>query len=309
MGNNGDETFVARVTARPLRHIVAAKFRQSVPLSVLGDILGEEGRWSWAHSIGACTEAEIAAALPAVPPLEFRRINAAEEPELFLRRGLVDAQRFIDAYEAHGSPPATRPARILDFGCGCGRVARFLSLRPDLWQVHGSDVNRDLVDWCRQNLPNFEATTNERQPPLDYPDRFFDMVYSFSVFSHTPEELTQLWLAEIARLLPPGGVLSVTTMGLHALTVLRGSEVTRERFEMTTEIVEQLTGDIETSGFASRPQPDLPRAMGDVGPGYGLSFVLPDRVASAWIGELYDLVDQQVGVINNWQDLTVLVRR
>ena len=50
-----------------------------------------------------------------------------------------------------------------------------------------------------------------------YPDDSFDVVYACSVFSHLPETLHLLWLAEIRRVLRPGGVLVATTLSESAV--------------------------------------------------------------------------------------------
>src|SRR6185503_21358796 len=39
---------------------------------------------------------------------------------------------------------------------------------------------------------------------------FFDVVYAYSVFTHLPEDVQTHWLAEISRVLKPGGVLVAT---------------------------------------------------------------------------------------------------
>jgi SAM-dependent methyltransferase len=117
---------------------------------------------------------------------------------------------------------------ILDFGCGCGRMTRhFHALQKA--QVFGTDYNPTLVDWCRRSLPFAEFAVNELRPPLVYRDGQFDFIYAFSVFTHLPEWLQEAWLAELSRVLRPGGRVLVTTQGAaYAQEHLPGPE--RERF-------------------------------------------------------------------------------
>ena len=101
---------------------------------------------------------------------------------------------------------------LLDFGCGCGRIIRhFHSLKKT--KVYGTDYNRKLIEWCRQNLTFAEFEMNQLQPPLIYRAAQFDLIYAYSVFTHLPEPLQMSWLAELWRVLKPNGHLIMTTHG------------------------------------------------------------------------------------------------
>lgn len=100
---------------------------------------------------------------------------------------------------------------ILDFGCGCGRTLRhFAGLKTV--RVEGTDYNPELVGWCRPNLGFARFGLNRLAPPMRYRDGSFDLVYAFSVFTHLPEPLQHAWMAELRRILKPGGYLAISTM-------------------------------------------------------------------------------------------------
>ena len=101
---------------------------------------------------------------------------------------------------------------ILDFGCGCGRVTRFLR-GLDRARIHGSDYNPRLVSWCKENLTFAEFDTNDQAPPLRYESDSFDFIFMGSVFTHLDEELQKAWMNELKRVLAPGGYIYFTTHG------------------------------------------------------------------------------------------------
>jgi SAM-dependent methyltransferase len=101
---------------------------------------------------------------------------------------------------------------ILDMGCGCGRVLRHWS-RVDGPRFYGCDYNRSAIEWCRGALPFATFAVNNLAPPLPYADASFDLIYVISVFTHLPEHLQLPWMAELRRVLKPGGKLLVTYHG------------------------------------------------------------------------------------------------
>jgi len=100
---------------------------------------------------------------------------------------------------------------ILDFGVGCGRVARHWA--GSGVDVHGCDYNPVLVEWCRRNLPHVTAASNGLDPPLSYENERFDFVYALSVFTHLTERQQRLWITELRRVTRPGGLVLFTTHG------------------------------------------------------------------------------------------------
>ena len=97
--------------------------------------------------------------------------------------------------------------RVLDFGCGAGRVLRHLvpeAPRAELW---GCDIDRPSIEWLEQNLsPPLHVFVNGERPPLPHASGTFDLIYAASVFTHLVDEWSA-WLLELHRLLADDGLL------------------------------------------------------------------------------------------------------
>jgi SAM-dependent methyltransferase len=100
-------------------------------------------------------------------------------------------------------------AHILDWGVGCGRIARYF-LEDGFEELHGVDIDAVNVAWCIENFPGATFQRCGFDPPLPYTSSSFDVVYGHSVFSHLDEPSEKSWLRELNRVLAPGGVGCVT---------------------------------------------------------------------------------------------------
>lgn len=144
--------------------------------------------------------------LPMPPPVLAMTVAGTAGQAWFSQRGQVDRDRFLGLAQAHGLP-ATGPVDVLDFGCGCGRIARWAEtdIQARGGTFYGSDLNPKLIRWCAANLKG-RYFVNRLRPPLDLPDGCVDLVYAHSVLTHLSEATTTAWLAEIHRVLRPGGL-------------------------------------------------------------------------------------------------------
>ncbi len=116
--------------------------------------------------------------------------------------------------------------RILDWGCGPGRVIRHLPKAVDNGcSYYGTDYNAKTIDWCKKNLPGIEFNNNKLEAILPYYDNFFDAIYGISIFTHLSEQLHYDWMKELTRILKPGGIMFLTTQGDNFKVKLTGAEL------------------------------------------------------------------------------------
>jgi len=109
--------------------------------------------------------------------------------------------------------------RVLDWGVGCGRLARHFPAHRAQALV-GCDIDADNVVWCATNLPaTFVAS--RLSPPLPFERESFDVAYGLSVFTHLREAMQLRLLDELARVAKPGAILMMTTHGRTAIDFSR----------------------------------------------------------------------------------------
>lgn len=107
-------------------------------------------------------------------------------------------------------PGGLEEARVLDFGCGWGRLTRFLARDAAPGRLYGCDPVELILDICRQTrVPAVLARSDVRSPRLPFDERF-DLAFAFSVFTHLSEPAHRDALAALHGGLRPGGLLVVT---------------------------------------------------------------------------------------------------
>lgn len=190
-----------------------------------------------------------------VPDADRRfRVIGNRDLNGFLRLGATDAHRIKEAFERIAGRPWRDAGVVLDWGVGCGRVARHLGPLV-AGQFHGCDIDDDNVAWCAANLDGIFASSR-LEPPLPYPDASFDAIYGISVFTHLRAPWEARWLEELHRVMRPGGVLMVT---VHGQTAIDFANLNPGDFKALKERVQQ-EGLVVTStnnqldGFVEHPE-------------------------------------------------------
>jgi len=165
---------------------------------------------------------------------------------LAIRAGVPDPADVIDSYRAVGRDSRAtilellgtswsfEGTRVLDFGCGSGKVMRhFLPEAAAGCELWGCDIDERSIDWINAELhPPLNAFVNGEVPPLDQPSASFDLVWSVSVFTHLTDHWAG-WLAELHRVLKPGGLAIVSFLGGAMYEVWNDEAWEADRIGMT----------------------------------------------------------------------------
>jgi len=114
--------------------------------------------------------------------------------------------------------------RVLDFGCGSGRMLRQFTPEACDAEFWGCDLDASSVDWLQANFcPPFNVFHSSEAPGLPQDDGFFDLIYAFSVYTHFTDNWAG-WLLEHHRVLAEGGLLFATFLGEGMLEPLTGEQ-------------------------------------------------------------------------------------
>ena len=199
---------------------------------------------------GADTTRTVGETRPPDPPalqraLVSMRLRAADLVDTVSgRRDRLTPPRRLSLYVGHGDFRATGEEflglfrqlvdlraqdRVLDIGCGIGRMARVLVpvLRPP-GSYDGFDIAQDGIRWCQAHYRDTPApfrfehadvhnsvyNAAGRDTPetyrFPYGDDSFDLAIATSVFTHLLPKAADHYLAQAARVLAPKGRLFTT---------------------------------------------------------------------------------------------------
>jgi SAM-dependent methyltransferase len=176
------------------------------------------------QSVEAVRECAVATSCPVFAahpsPHLLQRIGGSTDLRVFYRLGVQlssDVKRATEPLLAHIANP-----RILDWGCGCGRLAIHLRRHWPTAKVHACDLDREAVRWCAENIADVDAFVSDLHPPLPLSPESIDLVIGSSVMTHLGQSNQAAWLNEIHRILRPGGIAALSTHGEFAAS-FRGS--------------------------------------------------------------------------------------
>jgi SAM-dependent methyltransferase len=147
--------------------------------------------------------------LPSVPNPEFQELWNGRSGLALACQSRAFYTRLCAAYGRHGERPLA-DAWVLDFGCGWGRLTRYLARDVTPGRLYGCDPVEGILDVCRANRVPARFAQSEFLPDRLPFDERLDLAFAFSVFTHLSEAAHERCLLALHRSLRPGGILIVT---------------------------------------------------------------------------------------------------
>jgi SAM-dependent methyltransferase len=238
--------------------------------------------------LGTLYRTDLDAVAPTPPAHLMHRVAHTQDGRFFKIWGLKcygDMRRFFLRHS-----PFDPPRKLLDWGCGCGRMTAHFLRENSGPEVHGCDVDAEAIAWCRANLGSGRFEAIAPFPPTPYADASFHLVAGYSVFTHLTKEAQFAWLAEIRRILAPGGIFVVTVHGDFASSLAFQGEVgSRLASGICDEIHDDSLNGIVPAGY------------------YRGTFQSEEYTRREW-GRDFDILEYQVRGIGNHQDAVVMRR-
>jgi SAM-dependent methyltransferase len=206
-----------------------------------------------------------------------RQLDLESNPDKYFGGGYRMVLNWLRVLE-HFSFNIRAAGAILEFGCGTARLIRHFRCMDGVRLV-GTDLNPEMIEWCRQNVTGIEFYCNDMEPPLPLAnDTSFDLILASSVFTHIPRDLQKAWLNEMRRLLSPGGVFLCTVLGRVAKQSLLG---VREYGELAEAGYLELSSHDERATLSTRAGGsgwDVFQSRGDLIKTFGEVFRIVDFV-------------------------------
>jgi len=159
---------------------------------------------------------------------------------------------------------------VLDFGCGHGRVARYIRAMFPKANLSFSDIDPSCTDFCATQFSGKAVQSTADLSQLTLPHRM-DLIWVGSVFTHIDYKRMEILFDKLFEALGRGGILIATFRGRQTY------EITKSKPEQAT-LYASLLEQYETVGSGYQPYPRSVVQMGMTD--WGLSLVSIEKIVA-----------------------------
>lgn len=129
--------------------------------------------------------------------------------ELLLKQTIEFVKTLNSGYATISGKKLTK-SKILDYGCGWGRITRLLNKYVLEENIYAVDPWDESIQICIDNKLKGRFEISDYVPiALPFMQKF-DLIYAFSVFTHLSEKTATVVLKTLKDYIKPDGVLAIT---------------------------------------------------------------------------------------------------
>lgn len=169
------------------------------------------------------------------------------------------------------------PSSILDFGCGHGRVGRWLRAEYFSSVIVGAEIIPDAVSFYSDAL-GADGWQTVTELSSNTPDRKFDLIWSGSVFTHLPQASSMALYNQFIEWLNPAGIVVFSVHGRISTDLFRRGEVPKTNRQAANDAIQRF----DRGEYAFTPYNDQED--------YGMSFSPPEW----WVGRITDSISTRL---------------
>jgi SAM-dependent methyltransferase len=255
-------------------------------------VFGELSDSVWANlMLGGLT-------LPPLPPAQLQRDWCGNAGAPLAQQSLDFYSLVKTTYARYARQPLQR-SRVLDFGCGWGRLTRLFGKDLPGSQIFGCDSDPAILEYCRE-LPGTFKRSDAKLGRLPFPETF-DLIFAFSVFTHLGPDTQRAALTALHASLDPGGLM-IATIRPRAFIDIRGGELSK----LPDAAIQQMLAGYDAGEFIYHPY-NMPPVDGEVP--YGEAVIPRAYVDAHWTDRFAILEQPPVYASDPYQVAIVLRRR
>jgi SAM-dependent methyltransferase len=246
----------------------------------------------------------IRALLPGMPERALQEAWNGASGLALARQSRSFYAKLRASYQRHGSRPLAE-ASVLDFGCGWGRLTRYLLRDVAPGRLYGCDPAEEILGVCRAHrVPAVFAASAFVPDRLPFDERFH-LAFAFSVFTHLSEVAHEKCLLALHQSLRPGGILIITIRPLDWLS--RSPPLRPLMDALGPDSRAGLAGPryLFVPHFTDRPHP---QASADGQIHYGEAVITMAYVRERW-SKWFELLDSEIQLEDLHQVVLTLRRR
>jgi SAM-dependent methyltransferase len=235
--------------------------------------------------------------LPPLPPVELQRSWCANAGPALATQSAEFYSLVKRTYQRYGMRPFGE-IRLLDFGCGWGRLIRLFAKDLPASQLFGCDSDSSILEWCKA-VPGTFRKSESGACQLPFTESF-ELAFAFSVFTHLGFRTHEAALTALHGVLGPSGLL-VVTVRPRAFLEMRGLELTR----LPDAMIHAMLRAYDAGEYVYGPY-NLPPVKGEIP--YGDAVIPLSFIKNRW-GDRFEIIEVAAYRSDPYQIPIILRRR